>query len=351
MDQEPSGGDRQPEPTGNGHVPDGREQFAAIAGQLARTGEQAARTGEQLARSATGQFVRAGEQIARSAGEQLAKARVPLPLAMQRQLGAAMRSAFRPATYVGFMREVVLSSVHAWTYPFGFVPQPPRPNGTIDPTARRPVLLIHGWVHNRSAFLMMGRNLRKAGLGPVHTFTYPSLTADLDQVARDLDPVVRKLVGDDSENSCILIGHSMGGLIARQYVQEFGGDRLVDTVVTMGTPHRGTYSAYWGAGLAAQQCRPGSAYLQQLDRTARATTTEWISYYSDLDFMITPAISAKLTHPALRATNVRVHDTGHLSLLMSRWLIDDLLHRLELSQRRVPHNGRPRPDQDTQALA
>lgn len=255
--------------------------------------------------------------------------RVPLPVAMQRQLSAAVCSALRPATYLGFWREVLLAAVHGTTYPLGLLPPPPQPSGPVDPAARRPVLLIHGWVHNHSAFLMMTRGLRRAGFGPVHTFTYQSLTADLEQVAHRLAPVVSGLVDSSGRDTCVLIGHSMGGLIARQYVQELGGTPLVDTVVTMGTPHRGTYSAYWGIGRAAQQCRPGSAYLRHLDRTARASSTRWLAYYSDLDFMITPAVSAKLTHPALDATNVLVHDTGHLSLLMSRWLLDDLVRRLD----------------------
>jgi hypothetical protein len=40
-------------------------------------------------------------------------------------------------------------------------------------------------------------------------------------------------------------------------------------------------------------------------------------------------VSAKLLHPALRATNVRVRDIGHLSLLLSRSVLTDLVHRLE----------------------
>ncbi|MBW3604176.1 MAG: hypothetical protein KY460_04535 [Actinobacteria bacterium] len=45
--------------------------------------------------------------------------------------------------------------------------------------------------------------------------------------------------------------------------------------------------------------------------------------------MITPAVSAKLTHPALAATNVRIRDIGHLSLLLSRSVLADLITGLE----------------------
>src|SRR5690606_33584073 len=156
-------------------------------------------------------------------------------------------------------------------------------NGWFTP---RPVVLLHGWIHNRSAFLMMQRGLRRAGLGPLHTFEYPPMAGDLDAIARRLAPEVERLVRQAGGSSCVLIGHSMGGLIARQYVQELGGDRWVDTVVTLGTPHRGTYSAYCGFGTALQQCRPGSEYLQRLERSARPGLARWIAYYSDLDLMV-----------------------------------------------------------------
>lgn len=250
--------------------------------------------------------------------------------ALRRQVHSAVRSTLRPTAYLGLARELLLTSVHAATYPLGLLPPPPFSHDPM-PTGipRRPVLLLHGWVHNRSAFLLMQRGLRRAGLGPLHTFEYPSFSADLDTVAHQVGPVVERIVDRAGRDSCVLIGHSMGGLIARQYVQELGGHRHVDTVVTLGTPHRGTYTAYLGVGRAIEQCRPGSDYLRRLDATAEPGLARWISYYSDLDFMVAPAISAKLTHPALRATNVRVRDIGHLSLLLSRSVLEDLIGRLD----------------------
>lgn len=253
-----------------------------------------------------------------------------LAAALHRQFGAAVRSSLRPASYLGLMREVLLTSVHATTYPLGLLPPTPFAHEAINPSLpRRPVILVHGWVHNRSAFLLMQRTLRRAGLGPLHAIDYPSITSDLREVARQLAPVVERTVADAQADTCVLVGHSMGGLVARQYVQELGGHELVDTVMTMGTPHRGTYTAWLGVGQAIEQCRPDSAYLQQLDRTARPGLARWIAYYSDLDFMITPAVSAKLAHPALDATNVRIRDIGHLSLLLSRSVLADLITRLE----------------------
>ena len=40
-----------------------------------------------------------------------------------------------------------------------------------------------------------------------------------------------------------VIGHRLGGLIARYFVQRLGGDAQVHTLVTLGTPHQGTQLA------------------------------------------------------------------------------------------------------------
>ncbi|MBU1878518.1 MAG: hypothetical protein KJ734_06165, partial [Chloroflexi bacterium] len=47
----------------------------------------------------------------------------------------------------------------------------------------------------------------------------------------------RKIVGPDVPFT--LIGHSLGGLVARYYVQCLNGHRHVNHVITFGTPHRG----------------------------------------------------------------------------------------------------------------
>ncbi|WP_324274364.1 esterase/lipase family protein [Blastococcus brunescens] len=39
-----------------------------------------------------------------------------------------------------------------------------------------------------------------------------------------------------------VVGHSLGGLIARYHVQRQGGDRRVESLVTLGTPHEGRCS-------------------------------------------------------------------------------------------------------------
>ncbi len=50
---------------------------------------------------------------------------------------------------------------------------------------------------------------------------------------------IEKLTAESGYEKVHVIGHSLGGLITRYYVQRMGGHARVHTVVTLGTPHSG----------------------------------------------------------------------------------------------------------------
>ncbi|MDN0194181.1 hypothetical protein [Streptomyces sp. S.PNR 29] len=109
---------------------------------------------------------------------------------------------------------------------------------------------------------------RRAGLVPEQYVTFPydwrqsnRLTAkDLAaRVQRELDRW-RGEVGHfypraEDEPKVVLVCHSMGGLIARYYLEVLGGRETARALVTLGTPHRGAAKAVaflTGHGLAAE---------------------------------------------------------------------------------------------------
>lgn len=112
-----------------------------------------------------------------------------------------------------------------------------------------------------------------------------------------------------------MVGHSLGGLIARYYVQRLGGDGRVGTLVTLGTPHSGTRVApLANAHPIVRQMRPGSAVIEELSRPAPGCRTRFVSFWSDLDHLMDPLESACVDHPDLLVQNVRVTGIGHLAL-------------------------------------
>ncbi|MGI8874887.1 MAG: esterase/lipase family protein [Egibacteraceae bacterium] len=261
-----------------------------------------------------------------------------------RQLRDAARSVARPSAWMGAARELALSAFHIATYPLGiatadlaYEPATPRrvephPALLADPDAADvPVVLVHGYFHNRSAFLIMTRALHRAGFRHVHGLNYNPLRHDCAELAAMLAIEVERVLDATGQQRCVLVGHSMGGIVARLFVQELAAPGTVDTVVTLGSPHRGSYTAHLGFGPAAAELRPRSRLLRRLEEGARPSGTRWIAYYSDLDLMVTPAVNAKLVHPAVEATNIALRDTGHLSLLLSgealRSVVDHLADR------------------------
>lgn len=276
---------------------------------------------------------------------------------LRRQARAAVKTLLRPATYTGAAREIALTGVHAALYPLGMGAQPradpgePGPEAPAHPalrdnpeTADIPVVLVHGYVHNRSAFVVLSRQLRRAGFRYVHGLNYNPLRYDIPEIAEMLAVEVDRVRDVAGAQRVMLVGHSMGGIVARYYTQELAAPDSVDTVITLASPHRGTYTTYLAPGPAGRDLRPGSAVIRRLKEGARPSATRWIAYWSDLDFFVTPAVHAKLVHPALAATNRRLRNTGHLSVLLSRevtsGVVDQLAQRPPIEERTRPA---PRP--------
>ena len=180
--------------------------------------------------------------------------------------------------------------------------------------AETPILLVHGMVDNRSIFTVLRRGLVHRGFGRIETINYSIFTGDIRTAAASLGAEVERIVEETGYERIHVIGHSMGGLIARYYVTRLGGDEHVHTLVTLGTPHQGSYLAYvWDNGLT-RQLRPGSALYEELARPVKDCQTRFIVYWSDLDQVVIPPRNAALHHDDLNVHNIALHGVGHMSL-------------------------------------
>ena len=181
--------------------------------------------------------------------------------------------------------------------------------------AETPILLVHGIVDNHSIFALLQRALRRRGFATVSSYDYGLLTRDIPTAARLLGEAVEKLAANSGYEQVHVIGHSLGGLIARYYVQRLGGHARVHTLVTLGTPHSGTEVARPLQMLPlASQLTPGSSVLRELAEPAPECRTRFLVFASDLDHMVRPASNGRLVHPDLSVRNVAVRGVGHLSL-------------------------------------
>lgn len=231
----------------------------------------------------------------------------------------------------GMAVETAWTATHLALYPLGLTAEAlkaPEDHFTLDHlspvqrglvlhdvrAARTPIVLVHGWVDNRSVFTMLRRQLRRRGFDTVVTMNYSVFTNDVPRAAARLADLVERLCNETGSETVQIVGHSMGGLVARYYVQRLGGDVRVDTVATLGTPHAGTRAANLFVGKALAQLRPGSPVVAELAEPAPGCRTRFVAVWSDLDAMVVPKESARLDHPDLVATNVLVRGVGHQSL-------------------------------------
>jgi pimeloyl-ACP methyl ester carboxylesterase len=242
----------------------------------------------------------------------------------------AGRAICSPAGVAGIALEAAWLATHIASYPFGLKREkrretdrytltglPPVQRGLLVSdveAAGTPILLLHGMVDNRSIFALLRRGLRRRGFGQIVAINYSVLTTDIPSAARRLAGHVEQLCAETGYERVHIVGHSLGGLIARYYVQRMGGDARVHTLVCLGTPHKGTYAARLVPRRIAGQLRPDSAVIAELARPARQCRTRFISVWSDLDQLIVPKQSARIDHPDLHAHNMLVRGLGHLSL-------------------------------------
>jgi pimeloyl-ACP methyl ester carboxylesterase len=254
---------------------------------------------------------------------------------MMEGMGIVATALRRPQTYVGAAREAMSAARCAALYPLGLAEaalSTGRPRG--DATHDTPVLLVHGYGHNRSGWFLLDKTLRNAGFSSVHTMNYVAFGREgVPELAQRLSDRVAEIRRATGAAKVHVVGHSMGGVLLRWYVQELGGHRFVDTAVTIASPHEGTLAAKLGVGAGARDMRPGSKVMRRLAASVhRARGVRWIAFYSNLDVLIQPAPSAMLTHPAFKATNILVKDQGHLTIMMAPMVAKSVVAQLEAAE-------------------
>ncbi|MGW2489685.1 esterase/lipase family protein [Streptomyces sp. NPDC001606] len=247
---------------------------------------------------------------------------VPLFLPLCRRLWPGRLAGLSMALLKATALEAAILTGHLLLYPTGLSQErraadPPAADGTAQLPVRPgpPVVLLHGFIDNRSVFVLLRRHLAQHGRQRVESLNYSPLTRDIRIAAELLGRHIEELCERTGSAQVDIVGHSLGGLIARYYVQCLGGDLRVRMLVTLGTPHSGTRVAPLAdAHPIVRQMRPGSAVIEELARPAPGCRTRFVSFWSDLDSIMEPLETACLDHPDLDAQNIRVSGIGHLAL-------------------------------------
>ncbi len=218
-----------------------------------------------------------------------------------------------PAASVGAMLRAwlhearVAPRVFAWQQPF-------RARALADhlpmASARRGFVFIHGFVGNRGLWNPWLVELTARG-DVFCAIDMEPLLGSIDAYAPLIDAAVRRV------HACtgmppVLVCHSMGGLAARAWMQACSSEHLVHRVVTLGTPHHGTWLSRFGQSVNGRQMRQGSRWLAQLAQQEPASRRAlFICYYANCDNIVFPASSA--AWPG--ADNRFLHGVSHVAMV------------------------------------
>jgi pimeloyl-ACP methyl ester carboxylesterase len=175
---------------------------------------------------------------------------------------------------------------------------------------RDPVVFVHGYFQNRANFVGLARAIRAAGIGPMYGFNYPWLFRVEKNAAR-LARFVEKVCAHTNRPHVTLVAHSLGGLVALEYMHTLEGAKRVRRCVTIASPHAGVRWRGPMLGEVGDQVRYGCDFLS--DRAGRTIAVPTLSIFSSHDNLVHPPETSAL---ATRGGKDRlVADVGHLAIL------------------------------------
>ena len=185
----------------------------------------------------------------------------------------------------------VATVVFCWRQPFCHQSVPdwlPTP-----PTGQRGVVLVHGFMCNRGLWLPWLAPLRARGHAHVAVNLEPVM-GSIDAYVATLEDAVQRVTAATGM-APVLLCHSMGGLAVRAWLRAYSGDGRVHRVLTLGTPHGGTWLGRFSSAVNGRQMSLAGEWvvaLAQAEPVARAAL--FTCWYSNCDNIVFPATTAAL---------------------------------------------------------
>ena len=188
---------------------------------------------------------------------------------------------------------------------------------------RRGVVLVHGYVCNRGLWNPMMLRLRARGV--------PFVAVNLEPVFGSIDayvPIIEDAVRSVSlatGMAPVIVAHSMGGLAVRAWQADPSASVQAHRVISIGSPHRGTFLARFGHTPNARQMQLEHGWLQTLRSSEPADRfSRFTCFYGHCDNIVFPASTATLPGADNRHVPAcaHVHMAHHADVLteLFRWL-------------------------------
>lgn len=207
-------------------------------------------------------------------------------------------------------------SVFLWRQPFRSTVEPDslpeRPDG------RRGVLLVHGFVCNRGLWNPWMSALRARRI-PFVAINLEPLFGSIDPYAERIEAAVARLEAATGQ-PVVLVGHSMGGIAIRAWVSRFDAEARVHRVITIGSPHHGTWLARYGHTVNGQEMRRDSPWLARLAAAETAGSyARFTCFFGHCDNIVFPSACATLPG----ADNIHLPGIAHVQMAFHPRVFDE----------------------------
>lgn len=242
-------------------------------------------------------------------------ARAACPVATWRQIGPA------------WWREVITGPVlFCWRQPFRTNAVPDKLSCASQAYGQQGVVFVHGFFCNRAFWSPWMARLQSTGRAYEAVNLEPVFGA-IDDYRQPIDEAIRR-VARATGVTPLLVCHSMGGLAVRAWLSGQPVNGPAYQVVTIGTPHRGTWLARWGRSTNARQMQLGSGWLNRLNNAhAVSAPHQFICWYSTADNIVFPSSSATLPG----ADNRELQGVAHVQMAFLPKVMDETLALLDNS--------------------
>lgn len=203
--------------------------------------------------------------------------------------------------------------VFCWRQPFRWRALPDTQRFDSTNQAPRAVVFVHGFLCNRGFWLPWMQELRQMGI-PYTSVNLEPVFGSIDAYAPLIEDAIKRAEGLTGA-APILVCHSMGGLVARAWLaRDSRASARVHQVITIGTPHHGTWISRFSFGVNGQQMRQNHEWLVSLSagEAGRADLPyqRFVCWYSNADNIVFPASTAMLPG----ADNRHVPGVAHVAL-------------------------------------
>jgi triacylglycerol esterase/lipase EstA (alpha/beta hydrolase family) len=161
--------------------------------------------------------------------------------------------------------------------------------------------------------------------------TLEPVFSNLDEYVPQVERAVRRMEAATGL-APVIVAHSMGGLVARAWLRSRATHKRSDgtdeaaRLITIGTPHRGTWLAAFARTPNARQMRVGSEWMGALADKEPPTLAGLItSWWSECDQIVYPPPTG--VYPGSEAKQLR--GVGHIALTAREEIWNEIRWRID----------------------